>query len=528
MIWSTCLRERAVPAGATTAPQSPAPCKRDEKVPSFCIPFRFGRSQIVKANPEDIAPLPHGDDGAESPCGQPGVLNSIKCWLGWGKKPWPLPPDDVFYGIKLTPDDLKDYELGQVVKWREIFLTPFFGLDADRLKAWQLLFVTTGGPKASPYKQVTVTTIIVPPNSKGDRVIAYQPKTNSASSLWRTSYALRAGGSQSSNSMSELVFLGPMLDRGWICAVSDYLGQNDAFGAGLQSGHAVLDGIRAVMEFSQLKLDRVNLRVVGYGYSGGAIATGFAAQLARSYAPDVEAKMQGWCLGGLPVDLKQIAMHVNNTLVAGVIVGVVQGLANTYPQLQQYLADSLTSAASNFFSQAKLTGFWSVVRASAGADILGLISGNTSSDPSYFKPTFDLMTDKVPAMVMEENRMGADPKQVPRKPLLIACSLHDEIVPIKAPDELVERWGKGGATIEYIRDQLSAHALLSFTSYSACVRWMGERLEGKANEAKAGKPWIRNLTTTLTDDGDEELLGKRRYDDLKNTCERRQRENFWC
>ena len=38
------------------------------------------------------------------------------------------------------------------------------------------------------------------------------------------------------------------------------------------------------------------------GYSGGAVATESAAELASTYAPDVNARMIGAAMGGAPVD----------------------------------------------------------------------------------------------------------------------------------------------------------------------------------------------------------------------------------
>lgn len=77
---------------------------------------------------------------------------------------------------------------------------------------------------------------------------------------------------------SEKIFIEPLLDQGYIVSVPDYESQNDAFGAGIQSGHAVLDSIRAVLAFSELALDPNNVRIQAWGYSGGALATGWAGK----------------------------------------------------------------------------------------------------------------------------------------------------------------------------------------------------------------------------------------------------------
>lgn len=71
------------------------------------------------------------------------------------------------------------------------------------------------------------------------------------------------------------------LDRGYIINVPDYEGQRDSFGSGYDAAYCTLDSMRAVLKFSKtlkmVKTDQV--KIIGWGYSGGAIAIGWSAQL---------------------------------------------------------------------------------------------------------------------------------------------------------------------------------------------------------------------------------------------------------
>jgi Secretory lipase len=60
-----------------------------------------------------------------------------------------------------------------------------------------------------------------------------------------------------------------------------------------------LDSIRAAFSSSTIPGDA---RVAMLGYSGGAIATEWAAELAPTYAPDVDKRMIGAAIGGGLVD----------------------------------------------------------------------------------------------------------------------------------------------------------------------------------------------------------------------------------
>ena len=89
---------------------------------------------------------------------------------------------------------------------------------------------------------------------------------------------------------------------------------------------AVLDGMRAVKKFRPtFGLKGSNPMAVGYGYSGGAIASGWAAALQPTYAPELNVK--GWVAGGLPTNLSAVVDFIDNTAFSGFLPAVIAGLA---------------------------------------------------------------------------------------------------------------------------------------------------------------------------------------------------------
>ncbi|MCO5586163.1 hypothetical protein L7F22_040102 [Adiantum nelumboides] len=167
------------------------------------------------------------------------------------------------------------------------------------------------------------------------------------------------------------------LDRGYIICVPDYEGQRDSFGSGYDAAYCTLDSMRAVLKFSQtLKLAEPSaVKIIGWGYSGGAIAIagllrcecGFSflrtlaarkcEKLTRVpkldiYAPELSENVVGWSMGGVPVDLRSVALSVNDTIASGLIIGVVQGLANSYPKLQKWINDNTTDDGKKIFATA--------------------------------------------------------------------------------------------------------------------------------------------------------------------------------
>jgi hypothetical protein len=174
--------------------------------------------------------------------------------------------------------------------------------------------------------------------------------------------------------------------------------------------------------------------------------------------------------------------------------------ANAYPKLNKWLLASINKVGEPHFLKARDSCFYSVVASSLGKDVLGLVTAADSKKSEAYFNVSDVLGAPECRDVMKHNLLGAHPTQIPVAPLFIVQSLHDEIVPFAPVDDLVQRWGRAGARIEYIRDEWSAHVILCFTGYPVTVKWMEERLELKPNPVLPGKPYVRTVKTSLNDE----------------------------
>ncbi|PWN49095.1 LIP-domain-containing protein [Violaceomyces palustris] len=476
------------------------------------------------------------------------VITSPSCFCGdnFIEPPLVPPSQDKFYSDR--PASFDSSSPGTVLRSRRVGVVKFdilptFGSKVQGLKCWQVAFKTLAQDGRTP--QVSVALIIRPilkkkraPTrlslpfwskkkrgesiTKGDvqgktrlkgedydKVVCYQSKCDSASPDCRTTYALRKGNGGSLGALGEVVFIEPFLDRGWTVVVPDYESERDAFGAGPQAGRAVLDSLKATFNFEPLDLNRSRARVVLFGYSGGAQASGWASCLKSAYAP--ELPIVGSAFGGTPVDLEAIAYKVDGGIASGLIVGVIQGLSNIYPDLQSWSDDNLTEEGKIRFKEASENCFGKVML----SNFMKVVLGSAGKAGGYFKPKNPLKM-KVPKRVLSENLLGDEAQPVPDMPIYIYQSLHDEVVPFETVDKLVEKWGAKGATIEYTRDELSAHMILAFTGTPRAMEWLEDRMKGKPNPAQPGKPLIRTVVTSLADDSSVQILGKKRRDRLEN------------
>jgi hypothetical protein len=128
------------------------------------------------------------------------------------------------------------------------------------------------------------------------------------------------------------------LSRGWAVSVPDFEGPQAAFSAGIQAGHAVIDSVRAVISFSKFQ-GPDKIRYALWGYSGGALASNWAAERQVSYAP--ELSFAGAALGGMPSNFTQIVHTVSGGPTAAIIPYVLLGVTAQYPEAREYLVGQL-------------------------------------------------------------------------------------------------------------------------------------------------------------------------------------------
>jgi hypothetical protein len=171
---------------------------------------------------------------------------------------------------------------GTILRTRKIAAS-YFGLIPNDVQAYQLLYRTTAVDGSAI---AAATTVFKPTLAKLDRFVSFHTAYDGAARDGKCdpSYSYQLLSPQVNLiSSAEFFLLEAFLLDGNIVSAPDYEGPDAAFAAGRLAGMAALDSMRAVSSFRQLGfLFKPN--VVGYGYSGGGIATGWAAQLAASYA----------------------------------------------------------------------------------------------------------------------------------------------------------------------------------------------------------------------------------------------------
>ncbi len=380
-----------------------------------------------------------------------------------------VPSKDPFYE---PPQGFELSAPGTVLRSRDVELA-FLGLIPQRFTATQLLYRTTdlnGGP------QTAVTTVVVPTERTSEGrcpIVSYQCAIDAVAGRCFPSYALRRGA-KAVGSLAQLEFLLVVaaLAEGWAVSVPDHEGPSGTWGAPYEPGYHILDGVRAALNCAQLDLSP-DAPVGLWGYSGGGLATGWAAEMCGSYAP--ELNVVGAVLGSPVADLGNAFRRLNGSVYAGLPAMVVASLSNVYPGLHKIIQEHATDKGKALLEQlSKMTTAHAVLRM-AGRDLGKLVD----------QPLEQILQTPEVQSVFDSIRLGT---AVPSPPILMVQAVHDRVVSVDDIDELTHIYCDGGASVTYHRDLFSEHMLLHTMSAPMTLRWLRDRF--------AGKPLREHLTRT--------------------------------
>lgn len=249
------------------------------------------------------------------------------------------------------------------------------------------------------------------------------------------------------------------LSKGYAVLVPDHQGPRQAYGAGLMAGHAVLDAIRAAVRTPEFGL-RPDTPTVVTGYSGGAIASGWAAQLAPEYAP--ELNLVGAAFGGVPADFGMLLDTMNGrNLASGVFLAATLGLAREYPEMLGLMND-------NGWRLAQI-GKDLCMSAQEFAGVVAPIPVQVLTDAAA--PT-DLPVIKE---ILSANRMGA---AAPAVPVFLYHASHDPWVPLAGAENLYADWCRAGTPVDF-QVYLGEHFLVGLSAIPGATDWIDDRFAGR-------------------------------------------------
>ncbi|MGV9748576.1 lipase family protein [Nocardia farcinica] len=358
---------------------------------------------------------------------------------------YPEPDPDPFY---TAPADIGSFQPGDVVRTRKIDTGPYVGTEG-----WQVAFRSTNSG-GNPI--MGITTVLLPAGVHNPPLVSYQALINSLGSRCNPSRSLFNGELQDA--------VGAMLPigRGWAISLPDYLGPSVAYGAAKLSGMVTLDSVKAVQKVAELGLADSPVAIAGY--SGGGMATAWAAALQPTYAPDL--KLAAAVAGGIPADLEQMALSLGFDPHPGfgLAFAAAMGLEREYPD-RLPISDQLNE-----------NGLWFREFTHDACRRFLLFHGAFRS-AEQMAASKSLMDSPAAREVLRENSLRYFPG-VPTAPTYIWQGRYDTLTAFDPVAETADRYCKAGAPVTMVPYDIAEHMTAAVAGFVDAWNYVEARFRG--------------------------------------------------
>jgi hypothetical protein len=360
------------------------------------------------------------------------------------------PSDDAFY---TPPSPIPDVAPGTILRSRPVVVRGL-GLPMP-VRTYQVLYRSTD-TQGRPDAVSGTVGVLQDGRADVDRpLVVYNIGTHGLGPTCAPSYLLRLGMDPEEPLMASAIA------RGYAVMVTDYEGLGTpgphTYASGPTTGHAVLDGARAALHLPDLGLNP-KAKTAIWGYSEGGLASTWAAELAKSYAPDVN--LVGTAAGGVPANLEHTARMLDGTYGSGLLLAAAVGLNRAYPQLKldQILTDAGRQAAAAVASEC-------VEQFAAQYSFKKLADYSKVPDP--------LALPQVRA-VLDANDLG---RRIPAEPMHIYEATNDELLPLADVHNLVADYCRHGLAVDY-HEYPGEHLWVAGSGSFDALDWIAARFNG--------------------------------------------------
>ncbi|WP_374316380.1 lipase family protein [Aquabacterium sp.] len=344
------------------------------------------------------------------------------------------------------------------------------GTGAPAVSAWNVIYqsktahTVSGGVEVAPKDNAVSGTVLVPTKAwtgGGSRpVMIYAIGTHGLATSCAPSRQMAAGTDYESGNIAAA------LNAGYAVLVTDYAGylndQKAIYMAGESQAHAALDIFRAATALPGAGIDP-KAKVGVWGYSQGGQTAAKVAEIASTYAPDIN--IVGVATGGVPAELRSVARNLDGNTGAAFLMSTVAGLANEYGKR---VPISIIATTAGKAELAKLSGECVF---EALLDLQNRTLGSLTVGNQALDDLLDVVSD-----VLDEQQLG---KQTPTMPIYHYHGQADEFIPLAQAFNLKKQYCAGGAKVKFDAYP-SEHLVTMVQSAPKVLAWMSDRLAGKA------------------------------------------------
>ena len=276
------------------------------------------------------------------------------------------------------------------------------------------------------------------------------------------------------------------LNRGVAVVLTDYIGLGTTdrvhtYTNRKDMGHALLDAARAALKLPGTSIS--DSSPVGlYGYSQGGGAAGSAAELAPSYAPELNLK--GAYAGAPPANLVEVLKSADGTDLTGVIAYAINGITPYHPELQSKLDELAKPEGKEALEKVKTQCIGSTLFSYGFKKTKQwTVSGKSLYEITNADPTIKAAVDA--------QRIG---RLKPTIPVQVLTGTLDDIVDHRQAKQLAVDWCAQGVNVTYtpVVQVLPTggtalnHLTPMITRLGQTHDWLVDRLQGKAVKSNCG------------------------------------------
>lgn len=234
-----------------------------------------------------------------------------------------------------------------------------------------------------------------------------------------------------------------------------------------------MDSLTAALTSKNITGINSDAKSILWGYSGGALAAGWAAALQPTYAPDLKQSLLGAALGGFVTNVTATVTAVNGGPFSGLVGMGIAGLSNEYPELKDYLKEQMYPD--------KYEQFQEIYGLCTAEGALKFAFTDYFNGPNKYVNGIGVLANEPAASILKNNTLGLVPSQVPDIPLFVYHGVIDSLVPYKETERVYNTWcDEGIESFELAADLTAGHLTEVLQGSGAAFGWIKKRFDGKA------------------------------------------------
>lgn len=206
----------------------------------------------------------------------------------------------------------------------------------------------------------------------------------------------------------------------------------------ISSGQSLLDAAIAARGLGVDPTAPVGL----HGYSQGGGTSGWAAENAHVYAPDLNVVAS--TVGAPPSDLLEVLDTIDGSILTAAVAYAINGVLSKDPELRSKIYDGELNDAGRRW-----------LDASDGLCVGGSIFDSGFRSTKDFTATGEslkeVIFERYPFIIddLERQELG---KHTPTHPTMLYAGVHDDIIPVNQIRKIRDAWTAGGADLKYVED----------------------------------------------------------------------------